>query len=161
MRKGKNISFSARGGWWVVAQAPVMLLAAGLPPWTRAAWAFRPDQSLQALGWMLFVVGVALAWSGVRTFGRALTPFPRPSDNAVLRQQGVYGIVRHPIYAGLILGAIGWALAWMSWPGLVYVVPLAIFFDRKATYEENLLRAKFRAYGSYQKKVKKLIPWVY
>jgi len=41
------------------------------------------------------------------------------------------------------------------------VLALAVFFDRKAAYEEIWLRKKYRGYVDYARRVKKFIPGVY
>ena len=52
------------------------------------------------------------------TCGENLTPFPEPLPGARLVESGAYRLVRHPIYGGLILGALGW--------GLLTASPLAL-----------------------------------
>ena len=54
------------------------------------------------------------AYRGIRDLGRSLSPMPRPLETAVLIQDGVYRKLRHPIYAALILIAIGWSLLMAS-----------------------------------------------
>jgi protein-S-isoprenylcysteine O-methyltransferase Ste14 len=156
----EETSFTARGGWWVVAQVPVMLTAAAVPFFWGAA-SFDAANALQLAGAVLAVLGVALALAGLGALGRALTPFPRPLADARLRQSGAYGFVRHPIYGGLILASIGWALAWLSPGGLALSVVVALFFDRKSAFEERLLRARFREYAAYARRVSKLVPGLY
>ena len=65
------------------------------------------------------------------------------------------------MYAGLILGGLGWAIWWVSLLGLLFVPAFALFFDRKASYEEVWLRKKDKTYVDYERKVKKFIPGVY
>lgn len=47
--------------------------------------------------------------------GRRLTPLPFPKESSSLVQTGVYAIVRHPIYSGGLVLAIGWAFRTQSW----------------------------------------------
>jgi len=74
---------------------------------------------------------------------------------------GVYGFVRHPIYAGLILGTIGWGLLAQTWLGVVLAAILFVFFDLKSRREEAWLVEKYPDYVEYRRRVKKLIPLVY
>jgi protein-S-isoprenylcysteine O-methyltransferase Ste14 len=152
--------FAARGGWWVVAQLPVML-GAFAAPLVQGAATFEGANPLQLAGAALTALGAALAFAGLASLGRALTPFPRPRDDASLRQSGVYGWVRHPIYGGLVLASFGWALAWLSVAGAVAALVTLAFFDRKSAYEERLLRARFPEYAAYARRVKKLVPGIY
>ena len=78
-----------------------------------------------------------------------------------LVQRGAYGIVRHPIYSGLITGAFGWALLNTSVVTLIYASVLLVFFDIKSRREERWLARKFPEYAAYQRRVRKLIPFVY
>ena len=139
--------FAARGGWWVVAQAPVML-GAVLVPLLWGARSFDGTNAIQVAGATVTALGVLLGLAGLATLGRALTPFPRP-------------LVRHPIYGGVVLASLGWSLTWLSLAGLAFWVVVALFFDRKSAFEERLLLGRFPDYASYTARVGKLIPWIY
>lgn len=158
MRKKK--SFVARGGIWVLAQVPVLLLAFAIPVWFGAGL-FVPRHPVAIAGAMATALGVLLIVWGLASLGDALTPFPRPLNDASLHRQGAYQAMRHPIYAGLILASFGWALWWLSAVGVLYVLVLALFFDRKAAYEEIWLRSKYETYADYARGVKKFIPGLY
>ena len=72
-----------------------------------------------------------------------------------------FGLVRHPIYSGLIFASLGWSVAWLSLPGLLFCVIVLLFFDRKSAFEERLLCMRFAAYPGYMLRVRKLLPWIY
>jgi len=152
--------FAARGGWWVVAQVPVML-GAVLTPLLWSARSFDGTNAVQVAGATLTALGILLALAGLATLGRTLTPFPRPAAHAQLRRSGVYGLVRHPIYCGLVFASLGWSLTWLSLPGLAFSVVVLLFFDRKSAFEERLLLGRFPDYPDYMERVRKLIPWIY
>lgn len=153
-------AFFARGGAWVLAQIPLLILMIFVPQWTGIA-AWRSSAALQWSGLLLLAAGILLAALAVGALGRGLTPFPRPPRRARLCQGGAYALVRHPIYTGFTLAAIGWSLLWASAAGIVLAIALGVFFDRKAVREEAWLRRTFKFYRGYQRRVKKLIPWVY
>lgn len=153
-------SFTARGGWWVVAQVPV-LIGAALIPIATGAGALMPGQGLQWIGVAVTVLGLAITAAGLLALGDALTPFPRPRQNATLRTHGIYARVRHPVYSGLITASLGWSLWWLSVPGVLYAALVFVFFDRKSAREEVWLAAKFPGYADYRRRVQKLIPLVY
>jgi protein-S-isoprenylcysteine O-methyltransferase Ste14 len=155
-----GVSFSERGGWWVAAQVPLLALAIVLPPWTaRSDGGF--GHPLQWLGIPLLVGGMLLAFAGLFALGRALTPFPYPREGSPLVARGPFRAVRHPIYTGIVLGALGWALAWLSVAGAAYAALLAVFFDRKARREERWLRSRFPDYAAYAHRVRRFIPGIY
>lgn len=160
MTQDRTKSFLARGGIWVIAQAPVLLLALVIPIWDGAG-RLAPAGMTPLAGVALSVLGILWTAWGLASLGDALTPFPRPRDEATLHRQGAYRFVRHPIYAGLMLAAVGWALWWLSPAGLLYALALAVFFDRKAAREELWLRQRYREYADYERRVKKFIPGLY
>lgn len=159
MEAEKN-EFSARGGWWVLAQIPVML-GAILVPLLWGATQFDGANAIQAAGAAVTTLGILFSLAGLVALGRNLTPFPRPPAHAPLRQSGAYGMVRHPIYSGLILASLGWSMAWLSLPGLLFCVVVFLFFDRKSAFEEEFLRARFPEYPAYMLRVRKLLPWIH
>lgn len=168
MRKGakkpqqENLltAFVIRGGIWVVVQGLLMLLALVIPIWSGTGQLI-PRHPLSAAGAAVSAAGTLLAVWGWLSLGRALTPFPLPRVDATLHQQGAYRLMRHPMYAGVILASSGWALWWLSIVGLLFAPVLAIFFDRKAAHEEIWLRKKYKKYADYERQVKKFIPGFY
>ncbi len=161
MSKSRLVPMIVRDGWWVLVQFPLIALAYFLPVWFRDAPQTLMGQFVRFAGAGLLLVAVPMALSAFATLGRFLTPFPRPMEKARLRERGVYGFVRHPLYSSIIIAAAGWALWSLSWPGVVFAVFLGLFFDRKASYEEYWLCRKFAPYSAYQTRVKKLIPRIY
>lgn len=160
MKLNRFTAFIARGGGWVLAQIPILLLAVSLPMAT-ANGGLRPQHSLQWLGIGLSVLGAGLILAGFFALGSAFTPLPQPRDGATLKSDGVYAYLSHPIYAGLIAGSIGWSLWWGSAWGLAYCVVVALFFDRKVVHEEQRLRDRFPGYAAYARRVRRFIPRVY
>lgn len=153
-------NFVARGGLWVLAQVPVLLLAAVIPVWLGPGH-FIPRQPLAFAGAALALLGVLISVWGLTGLREALTPFPKPLYDASLRCTGAYRLMRHPIYAGLIFASFGWALWWLSSAGVLYGVAVAVFFDRKSAHEEIWLREKYPEYAGYVRQVKKFIPGIY
>lgn len=156
----RQISFFERGGWWVVVQVPLLIGAVLLPP-RSAGLEGTFGHALQVLGWIFTATGVLLFFAAAVVLRRALTPFPRPSDKAVFVTRGVYRLMRHPIYAGVTLGAFGWALVHLSVVGVLCAVVIAVFFDRKVEREERWLRERFPEYDAYTQRVRKFIPGFY
>ena len=137
------------------------MLGAFAAPLVWGAGSFDGANAIQVAGAALTALGILLGLAGLATLGRALTPFPRPLARARLRQTGVYGLVRHPIYGGVILASIGWSMSWLSVPGLAFCVVTVFFFDRKSRFEESLLREQYAQYVTYAARVRKLVPWIY
>jgi protein-S-isoprenylcysteine O-methyltransferase Ste14 len=155
--------FQSRGGWWPAAQIPLMLLAYFIPDWTGPVSPppFAMASWVAGTGLALVLAGAALVVAGMAALGRSLTPFPRPVENAVLRTGGVYALVRHPIYSGILFLAVGWSVYRFSLAGLGFDLLLFVFFDRKASREERWLTERFPGYAKYRGRVRKLIVGVY
>ena len=112
-------------------------------------------------GEILLSIGTGVALAGTIALGSNITPFPKPSEKAQLIRRGIFSLIRHPIYTGLMFASLGWALVWQSWPALLMAFGLIPFFDAKARREEKWLREKFSDYGEYEKRVKRFVPRIY
>ena len=95
--------------------------------------------------------GLAMFWGG-RTLGRSLTIYPSPRGQHL--ERGPYRFIRHPMYGGGILVAVGAALA-SSPVALAPALALAPFLLFKARYEERLLTQADPGYGEYLSRVRK------
>lgn len=153
-------SFIGRGGGWVLAQALILLLAGAIPVLTGNA-GIRPIYLTQWIGAVLTTAGLVLSVTALASLDKAMTPFPRPRKDAALRTTGLYAWVRHPVYTGMIIGTLGWALWWLSFVGILYTIVMLVFLDRKAAREEKWLREKFADYADYERRVKRLVPFCY
>ena len=150
--------FMGRGGGWVVAQGLLMLCWLFLTPKGHKLTGSALARTFAAV---LLTTGVVAGVSGALVLGKSLTPFPKPPAQAQLVRRGVYAMVRHPVYAGLMALSLGWACLWRSLPGAALALIQAVLLDAKARREERWLREKFPGYGEYAAKVRRLIPWVY
>jgi protein-S-isoprenylcysteine O-methyltransferase Ste14 len=153
----------ARGEWYVIGQLVLMAFVflgprtlPGLPAWPA------PLARVSVLvGAAIGLAGVLLLLAGLARLGPNLTPLPHPTDRATLVQSGPYRFVRHPMYAGGIAMAYGWALFVCGWLTLAYATLLFAFLDAKATREERWLASRFPDYPAYQARVHKLIPFIH
>ena len=151
-------SFIQRGGWWVAGQFLLLLTIAGLDLTGHVATRPLP---LFVGGLVLIAIAVIVSIAGLLVLGRNLTPFPKPSAKTALVKHGIYAFIRHPLYASVFCAAVGSALVFQSWLGLIASVGLGIFFDAKARHEERWLRQQFPDYANYESRVRRFIPWVY
>jgi protein-S-isoprenylcysteine O-methyltransferase Ste14 len=153
----------ARGEWYVVVQVFLLALVAFGPRAWPGSGPWPPPLSWAAsgAGAVLIVGGAALAIGGVLRLGANLSALPYPKEGAPLLETGPFAIVRNPIYSGLVIAAFGWGFFVNGWLTVLWAVVLLVFFDIKSRREERLLCEKFPQYAEYQRRVKKLIPWVY
>jgi protein-S-isoprenylcysteine O-methyltransferase Ste14 len=120
------------------------------------------------IGWMWFALGAGAlvigAWLLLRAFvelGPSMTPMPRPRNDGRLVESGIYGSLRHPIYAGLILGSLGWSALTRSPAALLVALVLATFLDAKARREEAWLLDRYPPYAAYRLRTKRFLPGIY
>jgi protein-S-isoprenylcysteine O-methyltransferase Ste14 len=112
-----------------------------------------PD-GIRWLGAPLIAAGLALAVWGVRSLGRSLTPGTEPLPGAPLVTSGAYALVRHPIYAGIVIGLAGYTLAWSNWTLALLAGLLAlVYFNGKAKEEERWLVRRYPMYEAYMRQV--------
>ena len=153
-------SLGPRGEGWVLIQGVLLVLVAA------AGWSLGPDWAGPvrlvgiAVGIALMASGFVLAARGVADLGGAMTPLPRPRENAELVKTGAYALVRHPVYGGLILAAFGWALLKASFVAIAFAALLAVFFALKSTREERWLEQRYPDYPGYRSQTRRFIPWI-
>lgn len=119
------------------------------------------DPWLQAIGLVIFLLGLALAiWARVylgRNWGMPMTEKADPE----LVTTGPYSTIRNPIYSGLILAMVGTAVA-ISFYWLIAVVLLGAYFIYSAVMEERYMAGLFPdTYPRYKQATKMLIPYIF
>ncbi|MFM1964467.1 MAG: hypothetical protein RL134_192 [Actinomycetota bacterium] len=146
-----------RIGWALVAAQVILLILFIVMPKRRSL--FAPPDFLDVLGVILMIGGLSIVLIGLVSLGAALTPTPVPQESAALRTGGIYAVVRHPVYSGILVAALGFTLAVGSiWQVLLWVA-LAAFFYAKAFWEDRLLAEKHGvAWFDYADHVSSFIP---
>jgi protein-S-isoprenylcysteine O-methyltransferase Ste14 len=144
----------------VVVAAALIVVAklAGVSP-QSVFW--RTPLALGVVSDCIVVVGVAiLVWARV-TLGRNWSAEVTFKEDHELIESGPYALVRHPIYSGLIVMALGTAINYGRFLGFALTVALAASFWWKARAEERIISRHFPdAYGEYRKRVRAIIPFV-
>jgi protein-S-isoprenylcysteine O-methyltransferase Ste14 len=153
-----------RGEYWFLAQV-ISLIAFILLPIQPIVEQTVLSPSIQVglivVSGILAIIALILIGKGLFDLGRSLTPLPYPLENGELVTEGAYGLVRHPLYGGLILAMLGWVLFTLSWPHLAGLLLITWLLEHKATLEEKWLEQKYSDYAEYRCRVKKLIPWIW
>ena len=122
-----------------------------------------PGILVSSLGMFLFLVGWWIVFLALRenAFAVAVVKFQEEREQEVV-DTGVYGVVRHPLYAGGILFIAGIPLWLESYAGvLLSLVPIGTIVLR-IFFEERFLIIKLKGYKAYMKRVSyRLIPFLW
>jgi len=112
------------------------------------------------IGLALCAYGIGMGYLGTQDLGSNLTPWPKPIDDGSLQRDGVYGIVRHPLYSSIVIGCAGLSILTISFPRLLLTGILYGLLTAKAAREEEMLCETFSDYGDYCGQVPdRLIPY--
>lgn len=83
-------------------------------------------------------------------------------ENQQVVSTGLYGVVRHPMYAVTLWLFAAMPLVLGSVIGLIFLLPYPVLIARRIRDEEQLLRAELPGYDEYCRKVRwRMIPWVW
>ncbi len=148
------------GEWYVVAQVALFFIAV-FGPLSRWGWPFHASTVILVLGSLFLLLGSLLFISVILRLGANFSALPYPKAESTLIETGPYRIVRHPMYSGVILIALGWALLLHSGLGIGTALVIFVFIDLKTRREEIWLKEKFPLYAVYQQRVRKLVPLIY
>jgi protein-S-isoprenylcysteine O-methyltransferase Ste14 len=118
-----------------------------------------PRPALQIAGVALTYLGMSLLiWSRVH-LGRYWSAVVALKKDHRLIQTGPYRVVRHPLYAGIILASVGVGLCVTTWDSLVGIALLATCFERRAHKEDALLASEFGTeFEAYRQRTGRLLP---
>jgi len=140
----------------VVAQFVLLAVLVFLP--RGQLWPVNAGAITAAI--VLGLLGAALAVLGVLGLGSALTASPIPRENAPLVTSGVYGLVRSPIYTGLMTGGFALVLVGASVGHVLGWVALAVLLSTKTRWEERMLLTAHPDYAAYGARVGRFLPGI-
>jgi protein-S-isoprenylcysteine O-methyltransferase Ste14 len=153
-----------RSNRWVIAVFGVIgLLNAYLPAYTdrRELWTIDGD-TMRWLGVVLFAAGGALRIWPVFVLGNRFSGLVAIQPGHTLVTNGIYCVIRHPSYLGLLINSLGWSLAFRSGVGVLLTVLLIPPLLARINAEEKLLRSEFGDdYNAYRSRTWRLIPRIY
>ena len=123
--------------------------------------AFEPYVAAAGLG--LMFAGTALRWAAIRALWRYFTVNVSILEGQRVIRRGLYGVVRHPSYTGLLLRYLGFGLAFANWMSAALVfLPLLAATLYRIRVEEAALREHFgEEYAAYASATKRLVPGIY
>lgn len=143
--------------------ALVGLLAGYLPAYTdrKEFWTIDGD-SIRWFGVGLFAAGGVLRIWPVFVLGRRFSGLVAIQPGHTLVTSGVYSVIRHPSYLGLLVSSLGWGLAFRSGVGVLLTALLVPPLLARIDAEEELLRSPFGdEYNAYRARTRRMIPGLY
>ena len=150
-----------RGNRWVIGAVGLIgLVSAYLPAYSDRTelWTLDGD-AVRWIGVALFAAGGVLRLWPVFVLGRRFSGLVAIQPGHTLVTGGVYGVIRHPSYLGMLIGTLGWALAFRSLFGVLLAALLIAPLIARIEAEERLLRSHFGAeYDDYRARTWRLIP---
>jgi protein-S-isoprenylcysteine O-methyltransferase Ste14 len=142
-------------GWVLVTVQLVLLAFVVLAP-PRGAWPL--PGYLRTFATVVVWLGLAVIVAGALSLGRSIRAHPEPATHAELRTAGLYSVVRHPIYSGVMAFAAGAAIASTNLLAAVAFGALVAILSIKARFEERLLKIRFPEYRSYAERTPRFFP---
>ncbi len=105
--------------------------------------------------------GTLIACWARYTLGKNWSFSVQKKENHELIQSGIYSIIRHPIYTGLLMLFLGNAIIVGDYRGILAVIIVLISFWQKGLKEESKLLTLFGSqYAEYKKRTKAILPYV-
>jgi protein-S-isoprenylcysteine O-methyltransferase Ste14 len=149
---------------FLAIEAIWVILVLNLP-----AWFSDPLSWNQVVSWILLAASAILAAWGFLVLKRDGRPSPRPQrkttfafeDTTRLVQTGPYRLIRHPLYASLLLFAWGTVFKTVSFFSVLFGLAAGFLLYVTAYYEELENLERFGAeYDRYMQETRMFIPGV-
>lgn len=118
-------------------------------------------QTPRYIGLLLFSAGGAIQLVAIRTLGTHYSVHVTLQNEHRLVQDGLYRIIRHPIYLGLLLNMLGTPLVFRSWLIIPVLALAVVFVAVRIRQEEALLGEEFGPeFEMYRRRTKLLVPYL-
>jgi protein-S-isoprenylcysteine O-methyltransferase Ste14 len=121
-----------------------------------------PSAAISAAGAAATIAGVVVAYAAIaQNRFAAPTIHDQTLDGQQVIDTGLYAVVRHPFYAGMLLVYAGAALWLGSYAALIGASGFLILTLARIVIEEAYLRQALPAYAAYARRVRgRLIPYL-
>ena len=145
---------------------PILFGGVLFTPWIAALLGWKPLWVLGntgiAIAAVLSVAGIAFAWWGRLHLGKFWSNTITHKEDHRVIDTGPYGIVRHPIYTGLIFGMLVTGIAVGTVTAILGAILISLGMWQKGRMEEVFLSKELGedAYGAYCRRVPMIIPFL-
>ena len=151
----------------LVYRLPILLGAILLSPWTAAVLGehrlYDPGNTGTYVLAVVVLLGISFTWWARIHLGRFWSNAITQKEGHRIVDTGPYGMVRHPIYTGLILAILATGVAVAMWTSLLGALLISFGQWRKARMEESFLRIKMGPdeYDPYSRRVPMIVPFIH
>ena len=160
--KGRTEMTSNR---WVLVPLIIMMIATVcLVPYLDARnWWTIGGKTVRLVGLALFLIGGTIRTASIITLGHRFSALVAIQENHKLQTEGLYRVVRHPSYLGLLLSTAGWCLVFNSALGLLLTVSMLVPLVGRIRAEEKFMLEEFgEEYAAYRRRTRwRLLPPIY
>ncbi len=160
---GSGVREDRSNRWVIVAFTILGLALAYLPALSDRFDALTiGGESVRWVGVAIYTLGGILRLAPVFVLGRRFSGLVAIQRDHTLVTDGLYGVIRHPSYLGLLATAVGWSLAFRAGVGLVIAALIMLVLMKRMDAEERLLGQTFGAeYEAYRARTWRLVPYLY
>jgi protein-S-isoprenylcysteine O-methyltransferase Ste14 len=111
----------------------------------------------------LIAAGLVIRWTAILTLGSLFNTRVAIHQDHRLVRTGLYRLVRHPSYSGLLLVFLGLGFSFGNWLSVAgIVIPFfAVLLYRIQVEESSLVEALGQDYVEYCKTTKRLLPGIF
>ena len=116
-----------------------------------------------AAGVLLIIIGLIIRLYAINTLKQHFTYTVTKIENHELIETGLYKMIRHPGYLGQLFIFTGTAVSFSNWLSILSMtIAVSIGYLYRISIEEKfMLEQMGQKYLDYQKRTKKLIPFVF
>ena len=153
-----------RNNRWILVVLWGVGLAFGYLPayFDRTGFMTIGGDATRWVGIVLYTLGGILRLYPVFVLGNRFSGLVAIQPGHTLVTSGIYSVIRHPSYLGMIINIIGFALIFRSQAGLLISLLFLIPLIGRINSEEKMLSSEFGSeYDEYRKRTARLIPGIY
>src|SRR5579884_1328397 len=162
---GRTKTHVATWDSWVY-RLPILIGAILLMPLTARIVGAEPLYHVGTLGTYLLALvtvgGISFTWWARIHLGRFWSNAITHKEDHRIIDTGPYGMVRHPIYTGQIVGMIATGIAIGNWAAILGTLLIPFGEWQKARMEERFLSVELgqEAYRNYSRRVPMIVPFL-
>jgi protein-S-isoprenylcysteine O-methyltransferase Ste14 len=162
---GRTKSFVPTRDSWIY-RLPILIGAILLSPWTAGAVGATQLYDLGDAGTYLLALvvlfGISFTWWARIHLGRFWSNAITHKEDHRIVDTGPYGVVRHPIYTGLIIAILATGFAVATWTSILGALFISFGEWQKARMEEGFLSVQLGrdAYTLYSRRVPMIVPFL-